>query len=442
MPKKDLHLVEDAEKLKKAQSKKKLDFILNSNDQVKTTSLANVALILRTDQYLKGVFRWNSFTEAIDVVKNVDIDLSKWNMPNIHIKKGPINDRVIDDIALYCDIYPDYHVAFKAPLILQALGTVARDQAYNPVIDYFKSCYQNWDKKPRITDFLPDYLGADHTPANDLIIKLVLMGVVAKAANPGTKFDWVLDLVGGQGVGKTTLLMKLAPLGTYTDQFLSFTDKDDFAAMRNALIVNDDEMTVSNRTSFEEIKKFITMREFTYRPPYARASETFKKKFVLFRTTNEVRHLKDKSGDRRFLSVMCHKEKQVHHPVTDLDQDYIDQIWGEAVYLWKTTNEPFKLTPEQNEMLDESREKFMYTSLLEDNLKDALANDFAGKTFISNDELFRNLQAAQDGTTLTAKQKDKVRYYMEHLDWEVGAVRKVGKDRKSKRGFAKKHNYL
>lgn len=210
----------------------------------------------------------------------------------------------------------------------------------------------------------------------------------------------------------------------------------------DTLIVNDDEMTVSNRTSFEEIKKFITMREFTYRPPYARASETFKKKFVLFRTTNEVRHLKDKSGDRRFLSVMCHKEKQVHHPVTDLDQDYIDQIWGEAVYLWKTTAEPFKLTPEQNEMLDESREKFMYTSLLEDNLRDALANDFAGKTFISNDELFRNLQAAQDGTTLTAKQKDKVRYYMEHLDWEVGAVRKVGKDRKSKRGFAKKRSCL
>lgn len=101
--------------------------------------------------------------------------------------------------------------------------------------------------------------------------------MVAKAANPDTKFDWVLDLVGGQGVGKTTLLMKLAPPGTYTDQFLSFTDKDDFAAMRNALIVNDDEMTVSNRTSFEEIKKFITMKEFTYRPPYARSNETFKK---------------------------------------------------------------------------------------------------------------------------------------------------------------------
>lgn len=346
---------------------------------------------------------------------------------------------MVDDIALYCDIYPDYRVAFKSPLILQALGTVARDQAYNPVTDYLKACYKKWDKKPRITDFLPDYLGADRTPANDLIIKLVLMGVVAKAANPDTKFDWVLDLVGGQGVGKTTLLMKLAPPGTYTDQFLSFTDKDDFAAMRNALIVNDDEMTVSNRTSFEEIKKFITMRKFTYRPPYARSSETFKKKFVLFRTTNEIRHLKDKSGDRRFLSIMCHREQQKLHPVTNLDQDYIDQVWGEAVHLYKTTTEPFKLSPEQNELLDESRQQFMYTTALEDSLRDVLANDLAGKSFIANATLWRALQVAQGGTPLTEKQKEKVRYYMEHMGWNVGAVGKVKREGKwqSTRGFGR-----
>lgn len=80
------------------------------------------------------------------------------------------------------------------------------------------------------------------------------MGAVAKAYNPKTKFDFVLDLVGGQGVGKTSLLQKLAPLGLYTDQFNTFSNKDDFEVMKNALIVNDDEMTASNSASFEEIK--------------------------------------------------------------------------------------------------------------------------------------------------------------------------------------------
>lgn len=83
-----MHIVEDkADELKKVLSKKKLNFILNAQNQVKSTSLANVALILRVDPHLAGVFKWNVFTEAIDATKDVKIDLSKWNMPNIHIKK-------------------------------------------------------------------------------------------------------------------------------------------------------------------------------------------------------------------------------------------------------------------------------------------------------------------------------------------------------------------
>ncbi|TAT07607.1 virulence protein E, partial [Lactiplantibacillus plantarum] len=73
---------------------------------------------------------------------------------------------------------------------------------------------------------------------------------VAKAHNPKTKFDFVLDLVGGQGAGKTTFLQKIAPLGYYTDQFSTFDNKDDYAVMRRALIINDDEMTATNNASF------------------------------------------------------------------------------------------------------------------------------------------------------------------------------------------------
>ncbi|TAS93862.1 virulence-associated E family protein, partial [Lactiplantibacillus plantarum] len=66
----------------------------------------------------------------------------------------------------------------------------------------------------------------------------------------------------GQGAGKTTFLQKIAPLGYYTDQFSTFDNKDDYAVMRRALIINDDEMTATNNASFEILKKFITLQEF------------------------------------------------------------------------------------------------------------------------------------------------------------------------------------
>lgn len=77
------------------------------------------------------------------------------------------------------------------------------------------------------------------------------MGGVAKVYHPLTKVDQSLDLVGSQGVGKTSILQNLAPYGLYTDQFNSFTDKDDLSNLIGMFIINDDEMTTSSKSSFE-----------------------------------------------------------------------------------------------------------------------------------------------------------------------------------------------
>ena len=262
------------------------------------------------------------------------------------------------------------------------------------------------------------------------------MGAVAKAYNPKVKFDFVLDLVGGQGVGKTSLLQKTAPLGLYTDQFNTFSNKDDFEVMKNALIVNDDEMTASNDASFEEIKKFITMQQFEYRKAYAHKSDIFLKKFVIARTTNEIRHLKDRSGDRRFISIFANADKQKKSPITDLNDEYVQQVWGEAVWLYKNTKEPFLLDKHQRELLAENRKQFRYTSGLEDELNTVLENKFAKKEFISNYELAFEIFKDRDALSRNTKDARDVRYFMEHLGYEVGARKKV--DGKTVAGFAKK----
>lgn len=437
-----MELVKEADAVVADQNKAKLDFTITTKGKIKSNSPRNVSLILENDPYLKDAIKFNEFTENIDVVRPIDIDLSSWGLPSVHIQKGIYTDSVGEDLALYMEVNPDYgNTIFTPTLIRQAVGNTARDHRYNPVVDYFNDCRKKWDEKARIVDFFPEFLGVEKNEANTLIAKLFFLGIVGKGLDPSVKFDYVIDLVGGQGVGKTTLLRKMAPGGFYTDSISSFTEKDDFAEMRTAVIVNDDEMNASNKATFEETKKFITMPEFSYRPPYGRDNLTFKKKFVICRTTNEIKHLKDKSGDRRFLSLMCDRSKQVHHPVTDLDQELVDQLWGEAMWLYETTEEPFALTPDQNELLEESREKFLYTSALEDNLRDLLDNEFSEEDFITNDEMWKTLSMTQGGQPVTEQQKRKVRYYMEHLDWEVGATRKITQadgSRKTFRGFKRK----
>ena len=423
---------EAADKLKQEQTHKTL-FEETKDHSLKTTSVKNVVLILKTDKNLQNLFKFNEFTNEVDVVRNAEL---KTSIGKINIAKGQYTDQVINGVELYIESSSKYKGAiFKNNVIDQGITNVAYMNSYNPVIDYMNEAYAKWDKKQRLDNYFVDFLGAPNNKTTALITELWFMGAVAKAYNPKTKFDFILDLVGGQGVGKTSLLQKTAPLGLYTDQFNTFSNKDDFEVMKNALIVNDDEMTASNAASFEEIKKFITMQQFEYRKAYARKSETFQKKFVLARTTNEVKHLKDRSGDRRFISIYCDKRRQKKNPVTDLTPEYVEQLWGEAVWLFKISKDPFLLTPKQDELLKENREQFRYTSGLEDQLTDVLENKFKDQDFISNNDLSFAMFADEDALNKNNKDTRDIRYFMEHLGYRVGARKIVNGVRK--RGFAK-----
>ena len=423
---------DSADKLRKAENHKTL-FEETKDGSLKTTSVKNVVLILKTDKNLQNLFKFNEFTNEVDVVRDAKLDTS---IGKINIAKGQYTDQVINSIELYIESSKTYGGAvFKNAVVDQGITNVAYMNSYNPVIDYMNEAYAEWDKKQRLDDTFVVFLGAPNNKTTRLITEIWFLEAVAKAYNPKVKVDNVLDLVGGQGVGKTSYLQNVAPMGLYTDQFNSFSNKDDYEVMKNALIVNDDEMTASNAASFEEIKKFITMQKFEYRKAYARKSQTFLKKFVLVRTTNEIRHLKDRSGDRRFMSIFCNSDKQQKSPVTEMTPEYVKQLWGEAVHLYKTTKDPFLLNNHEQELLEENRKQFRYTSGLEDELNTTLENKFKGKDFITNQELAFALFADRDALSRNTKDARDVRYYMEHLGYVVGARRKVGN--KTTAGFEK-----
>lgn len=369
----------NAEKLSRLTSKEENNwgFKTDKSGRIKSNSLVNIEIILENDPVLKGTFQFNEFTTEIDVVKPND---------KLMFKTGQLVDAYVDQIASYIEDNSDYGVLFDNKKIRSAITVVAMRHRYNPILDYFNEAYKSWDHKERLGYIMGDYLGVEEDIVTQLITKLFFVGAVAKAHDPKTKFDFVLDLVGGQGAGKTTFLQKIAPLGYYTDQFSTFDNKDDYAVMRRALIINDDEMTATNNASFEILKKFITLQEFEYRKPYGHQAERFAKNFVMARTTNELYYLKDKTGERRFLPLHVSKARQKHHPVTDLTDDYVKQCWGEAMQLYKD-GFSFALTSEQEEKLDDHRQSFMYTDELEDKIDEALNNQFRDKDFITNEAL-------------------------------------------------------
>lgn len=420
-PKKVKALKQQQEKDNRKVSLLRSLFILDSHNNIKRNSIKNVVAILENDPLFKGAFQYNEFSEENEITK----DISK-----LHIKKGNFIDAYDDEIANYIESQKDYdHVFFDKNRIDSAINVVSRRNAFNPMLNYMNEAYNKWDKKRRLDDFFPIFLGVRKDETTTLITRLWFMGGVAKVYKPLTKIDFSLDLVGGQGVGKTTILQRIAPFDLYTDQFNSFSNKDDIGNLIGMFIVNDDEMTASSNTSFEEIKKFLTDKHFKYRPSYARHTREFTKKFIFARTTNERTYLKDKTGTRRFMPLMAHKNLQKLSPVTDLSPEYVQQIWGEAVWLYKNAKDPFILTKGQEALLENQRKKFEYVDGAEDELADVLYNDFHDAEFIPTHHLMLKLPLYPD---------KKIRYLMENVFNYEG--RKKGYwNGQELRGFKKRH---
>lgn len=403
---------------------------LGEAPEIKSTSVKNAFLIINNDAELKDIFKYNEFTQNVEVSIDKSIDLRKYGSGVIKFHKENLRDIDITNLGLYIESSSKYKVTFKTQLLYDAVEASARQHSYNPIIDYMNECKKKWDGKHRLDDFFPIFLGAERSNTTNLITRLWFMGGVAKAYNPKAKFDYVLDLVGGQGTGKTTLLHRIAPLGLYTDQFTSFTDKDDLANMKDAFIVNDDEMDASNKSGFAEVKKFITLQTFKYRKPYGRATEEYAKHFIIARTTNEKAHLRDRSGDRRFMTILVNQKKQEKFPYTDLNEDYVKQIWGEAVHLYESSEDPFALSESDEKLLKENREQFIQTTALEDKLNETIASDFANNDFIIPSDLAYSMFNDEDYFIRHRKEASEINYYMEHLGY-VKKVKKInGKPKK------------
>lgn len=327
--------------------------ILNDKGGIKSNSPNNVLLSFKADDQLSIYLKHNEFSQEHELTKDIRIG-------NTFFKKGELPSNFDSVVKVYFESV--LGVAFSNQAMLDGMETFFSERSYDPVMEYMEKAAENWDGRKRINQMLQVYLGAEDIDLVSKIAEMWLVGAVAKVYDPYAKFDYVLDLVGGQGVGKTSLLQKLGG-DWYTDAVTDFANKDNYDIMLKALIVNDDEMVASNRMSFAETKAFISKTSLRFRKPYMKRTEEFAKNFVLARTTNQKEYLKDKTGERRFLSVMADISRQKKHPM-EIEPETVEQIWGEAVTIYKAGAD-LMFDKETEERLEIYREKFMYRDEVE-----------------------------------------------------------------------------
>ena len=102
----------------------------------------------------------------------------------------------------------DQYTLTSEKKIQKAISIVADCNKYHPIRDYLNGL--EWDGTERIRCALPHFLGAEESEFTYECLRLFMLGAISRVFKPGSKFETMLCLVGGQGAGKSTFFRLLA----------------------------------------------------------------------------------------------------------------------------------------------------------------------------------------------------------------------------------------
>lgn len=278
-------------------------------------TLTNLLAILKYDPRLQGI-AYNVLSDTLEV---------RGQLPWKHQKQW----RDADEAQLVSYINVQYG-KFSLNLCNIALAKVADDRSFHPVREYIQAL-PAWDGVARVETLLMDYLGAEDNEFVRAVTRKTLCAAICRTLHPGCKFDYVLVLVGPQGVGKSTLIAKLA--GEWFSDSLTFADLRDKTAaekLQGVWICELGELAGMRKAEVETIRSFISRQDDQYRAAFAKRPTSHPRNCIFIGTTNaETGFLRDTTGNRRFWPVRTPRSGGKRSG--DLSDAEIQQIWAEAL---------------------------------------------------------------------------------------------------------------
>lgn len=333
----------------------------DENGKIKQT-IDNVLLILNNDPRLCGRFMLNSFSGRGEVLYPLP-----WDKDPDKFKRRAWADSDIS--AMYWYMEKGYKIT-KRNAIDAGLDIHAATHAFNEVQDFLKGLA--WDGVPRLDTLFIDYLGADDSPYTRAVTRKAFVGAVARAMEPGCKFDNMLILCGPQGLGKSTLLDRMSK-GWYNDSIRTFEGKEASELLQGVWLVEVAELDAFRKTDVSRIKQFLSLRYDRYRAAYGRNVKELPRCCVFFGTCNVSDFLQDTTGNRRFWPVDVGQSELIHR-AWDLTDDEINQIWAEAKMRWMM-GEPLFLTGDLADAARARQEDHREASVREGLIRDFVERD-------------------------------------------------------------------
>ena len=312
-------------------------------------TIENFRTVFCRDPRLAGAIRLNLLTDRVDIVGDLG-----W-----HRNTAALTDTDINYLLLYFE--QNYGLTSEKKL-RSALSIVANENAYHPIREVLNSLA--WDGIPRIRSCLHHFLGAEESDYVEEMLKHFLLGAIRRVFHPGSKYEELLCLVGGQGAGKSTFFRFLAIEDEwFSDDLKKLDDDKVFQKLQGHWIIEMSEMlATSSARSIEEVRSFISRQKETYRTPYESQPKDRPRQCVFGGSSNTMDFLPlDRAGNRRFLPIRISQEQAEVHILEDEEASraYLLQVWAEAMSIYRSGHYAMRFSAGIQEQLAQVQKDFM-----------------------------------------------------------------------------------
>ena len=398
--------------------------VINPQTGKYVESAENYSIILSNDKNLKGLAGYNVFSSYPEIIKK-----AQWTRAGND--KNWSDD---DDNQLYCYIAKVYKIKKRGELTAAMSGWMS-ENAFDPVRDFIESV--KWDGVKRVESYFIDYLGAEDNVYVRTVTRKMFVAGVARVYEPGCKFDYLVTLVGKQGLGKSLACRNLAgPNRKWFSDSISgaanLNDKGTYESLLGQWIVEWGELAALKKGEREQVKLLLSKQTDTFRGAYQKRTLPYPRRCIFIGTTNDETFLNDSTGARRFLIIDCHGRSKKNP--WDITLDEVRQLWAEAKVLYDGGENIMDLADvarmalEQQEAHTDENE---FLGTLENFLSIPIPKDWNKKSIGERQQYYRathdfNITASENTDGLALRERACVQeFWIEFLGNSRGATDRV-----------------
>jgi len=279
------------------------------------SNLPNVGTIIYNDPRLRGVAAKNEFTGQLVCARSV----------STNVKAVP---KIICSDQYNGSRWQDFHdTAFRALLEYPAgkgkagygmkvtdrdlsggILLAAHRNSFHPIRDYLRACKAGpWEN---VETLLIRYLRVEDNAYHREVASNIMLASVSRIFNPGCKFDFAPIIGGKQGIGKSSFIKVLYGEQWFGEIACKLDDKQEIAEeIAGKWGCELPELSAFHKSDHNAAKMFLRRTRDDVRMAYDRRVSEFPRQSVFWGTTNDLKVLKDPTGNRSYWMIIVLMEK-------------------------------------------------------------------------------------------------------------------------------------